>query len=69
MEDTCHKSIYFTRKGWVRRYHRLKKEKENTTKNGGVRPRFFGPRFKKRGPKQPKAPFYTRGLSPGVRLR
>ena len=32
-------------------------------KVGGVRPRLFGPRFKKRGPKQPKAPFYTRGLS------
>ena len=32
-----------------------------TTKNEGFGPRFFGPRFKKRGPKMPKAPFFKNG--------
>ena len=32
-----------------------------TTKNGGFGPRFFGPRFKKRGPKMPNAPFFKNG--------
>ena len=30
-------------------------------KKGGFGPRFFGPRFKKRGPKMPNAPFFTNG--------
>ena len=32
-----------------------------TTKKGGFGPRFFGPRFKKRGPKMPNAPFFKNG--------
>ena len=32
-----------------------------TTKRAPFRPRFFGPRFKKRGPKHPTAPFFKNG--------
>ena len=32
-----------------------------TTKHGALRPRFFGLRLQKRGPRQPKAPFLKNG--------
>ena len=52
----------------------FKREKIDTTKNGGFGPRFFGPRFKKCSPKMPNkregpAAFLKRGLSPGLRPR
>ena len=39
----------------------LKKKITFTTKRGGFRLRFFGPRFKKRGPKLSKAQFFKNG--------